>query len=186
VWSVFPVCWFYCQPKKKLSSSDLEIWPVRVTVSSELYNLVTMYLRAKYTTSLHSFNGVFSGKTRVSRYQKGKSSLDLNEATDDGVLRCGGISWTVCKQSASRCRQITTPACTSSHNFYRPDALPDAQSTVSTHWRQCVICSSLRCDTIRDAILTCARKWTWVRLMYRSEQQLKSVKQKSKNGYAQK
>jgi len=118
-----------------------------VTVSSELYNLVTMYLRAKYTTSLHSFNGVFSGKTGVSRYQKGKTSLDLNEATDDGVLRCGGISWTVCKQSASRCRQITTPACTSSHIFYRPDALPDAQSTVSTHWRQCVICSSLRCDT---------------------------------------
>ena len=43
------------------------------------------------------------------------------------------ISWAVCR-SAPRSRQITTPA---RHNsvFYRPDALPDAQPTVSKHWR---------------------------------------------------
>jgi len=35
--------------------------------------------------------------------------LDFNEARDDGVLGCIGISWTICKQSAPRCRQITTP-----------------------------------------------------------------------------
>ena len=28
---------------------------------------------------------------------------------DDGVLGCSGISWTMCKQSAPRSRQITTP-----------------------------------------------------------------------------
>ena len=50
-----------------------------------------------------------STTTWVSRYQKGKTSLDLNEARDDGVLGCSGISWTVCKQSAPRSRQITTP-----------------------------------------------------------------------------
>jgi len=33
-----------------------------------------------------------------------------------------GISWTICKQSARRSRQITT-----SLNFYRLDALPDAR-----------------------------------------------------------
>ena len=38
------------------------------------------------------FNGLFSRKTWVSRYQKGKTSLDLNEARYDGVLECSGIS----------------------------------------------------------------------------------------------
>ena len=43
-----------------------------------------------------------------------------------------GISWAICK-SASRSRQITTPA--PHHSvFYRPDALPVAQPTVSKHW----------------------------------------------------
>ena len=36
---------------------------------------------------LHVFNGLFSRTTRVSRYTKGKTSLDLNEARDDGVLK---------------------------------------------------------------------------------------------------
>ena len=31
---------------------------------------------------------------------------------------CSGISWTICKQSAPRSRQITTP--TPHHSFYRP------------------------------------------------------------------
>jgi len=51
----------------------------------------------------------FSRATWVSRYQKGKTSLDLNEARDGVVWGCSGISWTVYKQSAPRCRQITTP-----------------------------------------------------------------------------
>ena len=58
---------------------------------------------------LHPFDGIFSRTTGVSRYQKGKTSLDINEARDDGVLGCGGISWTICKQSAPRSRQIITP-----------------------------------------------------------------------------
>jgi len=40
---------------------------------------------------------------------EGKTSLDLNEARDDVVLGCSGISWTLCKQSAPRSRQMTTP-----------------------------------------------------------------------------
>jgi len=77
---------------------------------------------------LHPLNGLFSRTAWVSRYQKGKTSLDLSEARDDGVLGCSGISWTICKQSALCSRQITP-----SLNFYRPDALPDAQPTVSKH-----------------------------------------------------
>ena len=43
------------------------------------------------------------------------------------------ISWAMCK-SSPRSRQITmpTPHCS---DFYRPDALPDAQPTASKHWR---------------------------------------------------
>ena len=33
-------------------------------------------------THTHPFNGSFSGTTRVSRYQKGKTSLDFTEARD--------------------------------------------------------------------------------------------------------
>ena len=58
----------------------------------------------------HPFSGLFSGPTWVSRYQKRKTSLDFNEARDYGVLGCSGISWTICKQSAPRSRQTTTPA----------------------------------------------------------------------------
>jgi len=39
---------------------------------------------------LHPFNGLFSGTTWVSRYQKDKTGLDLNEARDDEVL---GRQW---------------------------------------------------------------------------------------------
>ena len=58
---------------------------------------------------LHPSNGLCSRTTWVSRYQKGKNSLDFNKARDDGGFWDGsGISWTTCKQSAPRSRQITT------------------------------------------------------------------------------
>jgi len=56
----------------------------------------------------HPFNSLFSRTTWINRYQKGKTILHLNETRDDGVLGCSGISWTICKQSAPRSRQITT------------------------------------------------------------------------------
>jgi len=49
---------------------------------------------------LHPFNGLFSRTAWVSQYQNGNTSLNLNEAWDDGVFGCSGISWTICKQSA--------------------------------------------------------------------------------------
>ena len=67
---------------------------------------------------LRPLNGLFSITTWVSRYQKGKTSLDLNEARDDGVLGCSGISCTICKQSAPRCRQIINHTNTSSLIFF--------------------------------------------------------------------
>jgi len=38
--------------------------------------------RFSITTHTHPFNGPFSGTTRVSRYQKGKTNLDFTEARD--------------------------------------------------------------------------------------------------------
>ena len=73
--------------------------------------------------------GQFSTR-HYSRYQKGETSLYLNGAGDDGVLVWDGhgICWTICKQSAPRTRQITTPTPHRSI-FYRLDAAPDAQPT---------------------------------------------------------
>ena len=64
-----------------------------------------------YNTHTHPFNCPFSRTTRVSRYQKGKTSVDF---------------------AAPRSRQITMPA--PHHSvFHRPDALPAAQPTASMH-----------------------------------------------------
>ena len=40
-------------------------------------------------------------KSNNAQYQKCKINLDLNEARDDGVLGCSGISYTICKQSST-------------------------------------------------------------------------------------
>ena len=60
------------------------------------------------TTTLHPFNSLFSRTCWVSWYQKGKTSLDLYEATDDGVLGCSGIRWTTRKETALRSRKTPT------------------------------------------------------------------------------
>ena len=65
-------------------------------------------LHALLLLLLHPFNGLFSRTACVSRHEKCKSSLDSNEARDDGVLGCSGISWTICKQYAHSSRQIAT------------------------------------------------------------------------------
>jgi len=78
------------------------------------------------------FNNPLSRTTQISLYQKGKTSLDLLEQQ---TVSGSGISLTMCK-SAPCPRQITTPA--SQHSvFYRPDAVPATQPTVSQHWRHC-------------------------------------------------
>ena len=74
---------------------------------------------------------ILSRTTQVSRYQKGKTNLDLLEQE---TVSGSGISWAICK-SAPHPRQATTPACITQF-FYSPDALPAAQPTVSKHWRQ--------------------------------------------------
>ena len=62
-----------------------------------------------YDVIKHPCYGLFSMTNWLSEYLKGKTILDFNDARDDGVMGCSGISWTICKQYAPRSRQITTP-----------------------------------------------------------------------------
>jgi len=84
------------------------------------------------TTTLHLLNGLFSRTTCVSQYQEGKNSLNLNEARCDGVFEW---QWHQLDHMQTICTsfQKGNHTNTSSLNVYRPDALPDAQPTVSKH-----------------------------------------------------
>ena len=80
------------------------------------------------TSTMTIFNGLFFRTTRVSWYHEGKTSLDLNEARDDGVW---GWQWHQLDHMQTICSSLQTDnhTNTSSLNFYRLDALPDAQPT---------------------------------------------------------
>ena len=92
---------------------------------------VLLHWHCCWGTHTHLFNGFFPGLPRWAVTRKVKPIwILLKQETVSG----SGISWAICK-SAPRSRQITTPA--PHHSvFYRPDALPAAQPTVSKHWRQ--------------------------------------------------
>ena len=96
----------------------------------ESHFLSTYFTITTTTTTL--FNGFFSRTTwYISRYQKGKTSLDSTEAKDDGVL---GRQWHQLDHMQTTCTLFQTDnhINTSSLNFYRPDALPDAQPTMQS------------------------------------------------------
>ena len=78
---------------------------------------------------LHLFNGLFSMTSWVSRYQKGKTSLDLNEARDDGVL---GWQWHQLDHRQTICSPLQTDNHTNTSSLYRPDALSSNQQCEST------------------------------------------------------
>jgi len=90
-------------------------------------------------THTHPFNGPFPRLPKWAGTRKVKPIwILLKQETVTG----SGISWATCK-SAPHSWQTTTPA--PHHSvFYRPDALPAAQPTVSKHWRnysyQTVLC----------------------------------------------
>jgi len=82
---------------------------------------------------LHLFNALFPifqdnlGKLAPER----QTILDFTGEKDDGI----SISWTIsiCKSFAPRELQTDNHASTSPLSFYRPDAHPAAQPTVSKH-----------------------------------------------------
>ena len=80
-------------------------------------------------THTHPFNGPFSGTTRVSRYQKGKTYLDFTEARDSEWQWNLLVHMQVCI-SLQTDNHASTPLLSF---FYRPDALPATQPTASKH-----------------------------------------------------
>ena len=94
---------------------------VHTTTTSLLLLLLLLLL-------LHPFNGPLSGTTRVSRYEKGKTILDLLEQE---IVSDSGISWAICK-SAPRPGQTTMPALTTQFYTGRMPFLPPNQQRQST------------------------------------------------------
>jgi len=91
----------------------------------QYFNIGVVYSVRQHT---HPFNGPFSGTTQVSRYQKGKANLDFTEARDSECQWHQLGHMQVCT-SLQRDNHASTPPL----SFYRPDALPAAQPTVSKH-----------------------------------------------------
>ena len=106
----------------------LMVEKVKVTVWIILYSVLYVWMETYYYyyTRLRAF---FSRTTLVSQYQKGETSLDLNESRDDGVLGRQCRQWdhmqTICTSLQTDNHTNTSPL-----NVYRPDALPDAQPAV--------------------------------------------------------
>ena len=86
----------------------------RLTRLSTLCGMVKSVSLLKFTCT--RLTALFSGTTRVSRYQKGKPIWILLKQE---TVSSSGISWAICK-SAPRSRQITMPA---------------PHHSVSKHWR---------------------------------------------------
>ena len=84
-------------------------------------------------THTHPFNGPLSRTTWVSRYQKGKTNLDFNEARDSEWQWHQLGHMQVCSVQCAPCsRQITTP--TAHHSVFtgRMPFLPPSQQRQST------------------------------------------------------
>ena len=67
---------------RSVTGTDLKCRPV---LAPNIYQYNYQWLTNIHTishTHTHPFNGTFSGTTRVSRYQKGKTNLDITEARD--------------------------------------------------------------------------------------------------------
>ena len=102
-----------------------------------------------YCTHAHTFNGPLSRTTQVSQYQKGKTNLDFTEARDSEWQwhQLGHMQICISLQTNN---QLTMHPTT--QFFYRPDALPAAQPTVSKHWRNILYCIVLHCNILWNPI----------------------------------
>jgi len=86
-------------------------------------------VRRFFRHSVHPFNGLFSRTTWVSQHQKGKPFWILLEQ------ETMGWQWHQLYHMQIICSSLKTDnhASTSPLSFYRPDALPTTQPTVSKH-----------------------------------------------------
>jgi len=86
-----------------------------------------------HVTHTHPFNGPLSGTTQVSWYHKGKTNLDFTGARDTGARDSEWHWHRLGNMQVCTSLQKDNHASTSPLSFYRLDALPAAQPTVSKH-----------------------------------------------------
>ena len=108
-----------------------------MTSTAIIPQMISFKTHAHTHTHTHPFNGPLSGTTRVSRYQKGKTNLDFTEARDSEWQRHQLGHMQICTLLQTNNHASTPPL-----SFYRPDALPATQPTVSKYWRQSLLISS--------------------------------------------
>jgi len=90
-----------------------------LNLSSHILNLYNNHYY--YTTPI--YQPIFQDNLGKPVHKKGKTSLDLNEARDNGAV---GWQWHQLDNMQTICTSLQTDNHnTSSLNFYRPDALPD-------------------------------------------------------------
>ena len=106
---------------------------VRTFFNCQVGQSVAQPARSRNNNNTHthtrSFNGHFSGTTRVSRYQKGKTNLDFTGARDSEWQWHQLGHMQVCTSLQTDNHASTPPL----SFFYRPDALPATQPTASKH-----------------------------------------------------
>ena len=78
---------------------------VSFSFSFSAENEQVIYGRSLNRSNVHPFSGHFSRTTWVSRYQRGRTSLDLNEARDDGV---SGWQWHQLDHMQTICTSLQT------------------------------------------------------------------------------
>jgi len=156
---------------------------LRFLHESKCQNSPIIHISSNNHSHTHPFNGPLSGTTQVSQYTHPRLTalctglprwagtrkvkpiwILLKQETVSGT----GICLAICK-SAHRSRQITTPAPHHS-SFYRPDALPAAQPTVSKHWRRASsrkvkrICILLTQETVSGSAVALAEPYATLHL----------------------
>jgi len=105
----------------QLNSRRFSVFPGAISNSRRFPGVVD--------THTHPFNSPLSRTTWVSRYQKGKTNLDITEARDsEWQWHQLGHMQTICTSLQTDNHASTLPL-----SFYSPDALPAAQPTVSKY-----------------------------------------------------
>jgi len=120
----------------------------RYRADEQVYYYVPLLLYYYYTRLTSSFP---SRTTWVSRYQKGKPSLDLNEARDDGVQ---GWQWHQLDHMRTICTTLQTDNRTSTSSLIFTGILCTCRKTRNNSvLMHCVLQNTLRVETDNSAKL---------------------------------
>jgi len=122
-----------------------------------LHNLSTVSYFPGVLLLIHPFNGLFPE-------QPGKPAPERQTILDFTGARDNGWQWHQLDHMQIICTSLQTDnhANTSPLSFYRPDALPAAQSTASNHWRHLLSRSSGLNPTVQLVYVSEAGDITWV------------------------